>query len=309
MNHNVQSPKSFGQLLDQTFRLSKRYFKAFFLVILIITGPVYLFDALVLLASGTSFVTEVSSGDTFVDRIMSSVEQSESINIFSDLMMLLSGLILLVLGPVAMVAILHGVKDVYNGRAPEASDIMKRAFSRFGPIAISSIIVGLIFIAAIVVPFLFLVFFVIAGSMIEPFFAIGFTILLGLGLFLGIVLLAARLGFYLGPVAFEGDMPGISRSWELTKGQTWKLVGLFLIFILITTTITSVFDGILMFILGYSVLHTILISLITIILNTIMYVGFAVIYFDLKVRNDADDLKDLIADYEEGAAPTSTTDV
>ena len=44
-------------------------------------------------------------------------------------------------------------------------------------------------------------------------------------------------------------------------------------------------------------LLTLIISLASIFTTMIFSVGFAVMYLDLKVRHDADDLKDLIEDY------------
>ncbi|MFK4996927.1 hypothetical protein ACI2OX_03375 [Bacillus sp. N9] len=45
-------------------------------------------------------------------------------------------------------------------------------------------------------------------------------------------------------------------------------------------------------------LLSIIINLATIFTTLILSVGFAVMYFDLKIRHDADDLKDMIDEYK-----------
>ncbi|MUV37518.1 hypothetical protein JNUCC1_01324 [Lentibacillus sp. JNUCC-1] len=299
MNGNAQSPKSFGQILDYTFRLSKRYFKDFFLIVLIFTGPVYLIQALIELASGTSLVTGLSEGGSYLDRLVSSVDETANTSLFQDVLLMLTGLVSIILGPLAAVGIMHGVHHASRGERVDAGDLLRRPLAKLWPIIGSSLLVGVIFFAIVFVPLMIIIFMGVFGAFIEPISAILFSVLMGLGLMLGVALLAARWGFYLGPVAFENNTPGIGRSWHLSKGQTWKIVGIFLILFIITGTITSVIDFVMTLLMGYSVLHTVLTGVVTLVLNVIMYVGYAVVYFDLKVRNDADDLEGMIADYSQ----------
>ena len=62
MDKKFTTPKDFGEILDHTFQLTKNRFKDLFMILLIFMGPVYLFQAILQLLSGTSFFREVGSG-------------------------------------------------------------------------------------------------------------------------------------------------------------------------------------------------------------------------------------------------------
>ncbi len=63
-------PKSFGEILDHTFRLSKTHFKDFFMVMLLFMGPVYLLQALIELSSGVNFIRDMTVSENFSDIFM-----------------------------------------------------------------------------------------------------------------------------------------------------------------------------------------------------------------------------------------------
>lgn len=68
MDPQFNKPKGFGEILDHTFRLSKKRFKDFFLIFLILVGPVYLLDALLQLLGGTNFFREIDGGEAGLSR-------------------------------------------------------------------------------------------------------------------------------------------------------------------------------------------------------------------------------------------------
>ncbi|MFZ3579972.1 hypothetical protein ACOI1D_18825, partial [Virgibacillus sp. DJP39] len=126
---------------------------------------------------------------------------------------------------------------------------------------------------------------------------IAFGIILFLGLGLVVALLFVRWSFYLGVVAFGDDAPGLSRSWDLTRKQTWKLLGLYVIFTIIIVIVSSAVEVPAIFLLGNSVSYGIIINLVSLLTTVIFSVGYAIMYFDLKMRADAEDIKELIEDY------------
>ena len=51
-------------------------------------------------------------------------------------------------------------------------------------------------------------------------------------------------------------------------------------------------------VLGNSVLLTLIANLVTLITTMIFYVGYGVMYLDLKTRHDGDDIKEMLEDYK-----------
>ena len=121
--------------------------------------------------------------------------------------------------------------------------------------------------------------------------------MLTISLFLIGAFLLTRWSFFFGSVVLDKNSPGLTRSWRLSKGRTFKLIGLYIIFFLITTSIAVAIELSFSAFLGNSVLLGLIVSFTTLFTTLIMAVGYAVIYLDLKLRHDADDLRDLIDDY------------
>ncbi|WP_078380487.1 hypothetical protein [Sutcliffiella halmapala] len=300
MREQLNKPKGFGEILDVTFRLSKHRFKDFFMIFLILVGPIYLLQAIIQLAAGTSFLREVGEGNGWLEQLMASFDETEPVitsNLGADIGLILVGLISFFMYPVAQAAILYGVNQLKHNEDFTAGSLIKRSFSRFWPIIGSSILYGIIMFF-IIAPAIFLVvffgFFIVAfdlviGIIVTIFLAIGTAILVGY--------LLTRWSFYFGSVVIDKQAPGLSRSWKLSKGRTWVSMGLYIIFFLIISSISFAIELSFTLFLGNSVLLGMIVSLATLFTTFIMSVGYAVMYLDLKTRHDADDLKDMIDDY------------
>ncbi|MBM7600874.1 hypothetical protein JOC34_003288 [Virgibacillus halotolerans] len=299
MKEEFSKPKGFGEILDHTFRLCKNRFPDFFMIVLIVMGPIYLLQAIILLLSGTSFVREVGSGEMWFEQIVSTFDETRgTINNFgAEIGNSISMLLLLVFYPIAAAAVLFAIQRLRNGEDFTAGIVIKKAFSKFWGIFGSSLLVGIIAFGMIFVSILAVIFIGVFGAFIEPVTAIILSIILFLGAWLVIGLLFSRWGFYLGPVIFEGEIPGMGKSWRLTKKRTWKVLGLFLMLLLITGIIGYVVNIIFGLFLGNSVLFTVIAGVVSLFTAMIFMVGYAVIYFDLVTRHDGSDLKEMIADY------------
>lgn len=299
MKEDFNKPKSFGEILDHTFRLCKNRFPDFFMIALIVLGPVYLLQAIILLISGTSFVRELGSGDSWAEQVLAGFEgDPESINMGGEMGGSLVTLLFVIFYPIAIAAVLFAVQRLRNGEEFTAGVVIKQAYSKFWGIFGSSLLLGIIGFGMIFVSIFGIVFFGIFGAMVEPVSAIIISILLFLGIYLVIALLFSRWGFYLGPVIFEGEIPGMGKSWRLTKKRTWKTLGLFVILFLIAGVISYVINIIFGLFLGNSVLFTIIVDIVGLFTGVIFMVGYAVIYFDLVTRHGGSDLKEMIADYD-----------
>lgn len=128
------------------------------------------------------------------------------------------------------------------------------------------------------------------------------AVLVGLITFGGIFILVSyfsiRWGFYFPAVVFEKVSPGLGKSWRLTKKRFWPLLGLLIVLMIITTVIAWVFEVVITLILGASVLQSYLLALVYMALMVINIVTYSVVFFDLRVRNEAVDLKDMVDTYE-----------
>lgn len=299
MNTKFSKPKSFSEILDHTFSLSKNRFKDFFMILLILMGPVYILQAIIQLLSGVRFFRELGSGGAWYEQLLSGLSQSQApvTGIGAGIGLFFVGVLSFILFPVAEAAILFAINHIRKNEEYTVGSVIKKAFSRFWPIIGSSILFGLITFGLIFVPIFFLGITGIIGSMIHPAIGIILFILLLLGFAVAIGYLLTRWSFYFGSVVLDRESPGFSNSWRLTKNRTWILMGLYILFFLIISSISFAVEMTFSIFLGYSVLLTIIINLATLFTTMILSVGYGVMYLDLKLRNDADDLKEMIDDY------------
>jgi hypothetical protein len=301
LDTKFKKPKTFGEILDHTFSLSKNRFSDFFLILLILMGPVYLLQAIIQLFSGVNFFREIGSGEVWFEQILSSFDETAvpvAGNIGGDIALLLAGLFSIILFPVAEAAVLFAVNHIRNNEEYTVQSVIKEAFSRFWPILGSSILFGIIVFGIIIVPIIMVSLTGIFGVMIHPAIGIVFGILLFLGFAVGIGYLLTRWSFYFGSVVLDKESPGFTQSWRLTHKRTWTLMGLYIIFYIIIGTISSALELTFGIFLGNSVLLSIIVNLATILTTMFFTVGYAVMYLDLKIRHGADDLKDMIEDYK-----------
>lgn len=297
MQTKLNKPKGFGEILDLTFQLSKNKFKDFFLIMLLFMGPVYLLQAIVELAFGKSLFVEMGAGDSWFERILMSFDET-STNIGADLSIALVGLLSIFIFPIASAAVLVIIDRMRQGENIENPVAIRQALSRYWPMLGSNFLFGLVVFGVIFIPLIVVVIAVMIGSLIHIAVAIFLGIILFIGFGVGISYFLTRLSFYFGSVVLDEGTPGFNRSWTLSKQRPWVLLGLYLIFIFIMMSITTALELTFGMFLGNSVLLTVILGLANIFTTLILSVGFAVMYLDLKVRHDADDLKDLIDEYQ-----------
>ncbi|OXS64621.1 hypothetical protein B0G93_101196 [Bacillus sp. V-88] len=305
MNAQFSKPKRFGEILDHTFRLSKNHFKDFFLIVLVLLGPVYLLQALIELAAGVSFFRTVGTGETWFDGIVNSfsgefnAEPGQEVNLAAEMGTGLIGLITMILTPIAQAAILFSLNHMRKNENYSVKLVLKEAFSRFWPIIGSSILFYLIVFGLIFIPVVSGLFAGVFGvAFLEPGVGIIITaILLFLALALVIAYLLTRWSFYLGAAAIEQDAPGLGRSWRLTKKRVFTIIGLYIVFGLIIGIVNTAFELTFGLVLGNSVLYGMIINVVTLFTTMLGAIAFGVIFFDLKTRHDADDLNEMIDDY------------
>ncbi|WP_225942053.1 hypothetical protein [Sporosarcina limicola] len=293
VDERLNRPKGFGEILDLTFSLSKNKLRDFFFISLIFMGPIYLIQALISLASGVSFFREFGVGEAWHEKIISSFDGTESVSLGTTLV----GITSFFLFPVASAATLLVVNRIRKNEAYTIISAIKQAFSRYGPIIGSSILFSLITIGLIFVSVMIVIFIFIAAAASSSTIGVVLGITLSLTIAIGIAYLLTRWSFYFGSAVLGEGSPGFTRSWKLTRNRGWPLIGLYIIFSLIIGVINVTIEFTFGMFLGNSVLLSMIISLASIFTTMIFSVGYAVMYLDLKVRHDADDLKEMIEDY------------
>ncbi|RFB18829.1 hypothetical protein DZB84_00815 [Bacillus sp. HNG] len=302
MNTKFSQPKGFGEILDLTFSLSKKRFRDFFTILLIFMGPVYILEAVILLASGTSFFREVGPGDDWISQIANSFDETvvaENIGLGGALGTMFIAILGLILFPVAEAALLMALNHIRKNEEYTISSVIKKAFSRFWAMLGSNIVFGLIVFGFFFVSVLIIVPIGIFGAIAFPIIGVLFAIVLGLGLFVGLGYLLTRWGFYFGSVVLDYESPGLSRSWHLSKKRGWVLFGLYIVFFLIISAISFAIETTFSIFLGNSVLLSLIVNFTTIFTTLLFAVGYGVMYLDAKVRHDAEDLDEMIEGFNE----------
>jgi hypothetical protein len=300
MDTKFNKPKGFGEILDHTFSLTKNRFKDFFLILLIFMGPVYLLQAIIQLAAGTSFFRELGSGDAWFEQILSGFTENGTIEtngLGPDIGIIIVGLIGGILGLVAEAAILFAIANIRKNDEYTVGSVIKQAFSRFWPMIGSSILFGIISGLIIIIPIILVTVTAIFGFQANPVLGVLGAIVLFLGFAVGIGLLLTRWSFYFASAVLDKDSPGLDRSWRLSRKRTWTLMGLYIVFYLIIYAIEVAVQLTFGLFLGNSVLLSLISNLVTLITTMIFSVGYAVMYLDLKTRHEGDDLKDMIENY------------
>ncbi|WP_416147260.1 hypothetical protein ACM26V_13630 [Salipaludibacillus sp. HK11] len=300
MKKLFSGPKGFGEILDLTFQLSKSRFKDFAKIFLIIMGPIILLEALVQFAYGMSFFRETGPGSNWFEQIVSSFEGNEaefSTNLAADLMILFLAFINMLLFPIAMAAVLIVVNHLRKGEEYTVGSVIKQAFSRFWAILGSNILLFLIIMGLIFVPVMMII---VGAFVVDGFIAVIIIgLLAGLAYALGFSLFFTRISFYFGSVVIDKVTPGFIKSWKLSRSRTWVLFGLYVVLYLIIGLINVASEATFGIFLGNSVLMLLINNFVWLFTSIILSVGYAVMFFDLKTRNHGDDVKDLLADYNE----------
>lgn len=295
LDNLFERPKRFSEILDLTFQLSRKHFASFMKILLIIIGPFILIEAAISLFSGVNFFRGIGEGVTFLERFVNTITEEEFLLQGNELWNTIFLFITVLFYPFAMAAILYAVNNIRKGETYSIGDVIKRAFSRFFPLLGSNILFFLILLGMLVflIFVLFMIFSVIF-TVLSEFVGFWLTFILIIAFYFIIAFFVTRLSFYLGVVVIDDIKPGFGRSWRLTKQRWLPLLGIYFVLSIITSIINSMAQLTFVAFLGYSVLYLLLENLIILFTWMIISVAYAVVFFDLKVRHDGDDLIEMI---------------
>jgi len=310
----VEKPLSFGEILDVTFKIVKKNFGKLLLILLVLIGPLYILQLIAMISGGSAIVQDPSAGLRFwenTDGIEGIADPFAGYGTIQMALYIISSILLgLLAAPVAYGALIIAVDQIRRADRVEVGDSIRKAFSRYGALLGGIIVTSLIFLAIFaVITIIFVVYVLVAigpgvmsgGDFFPPVSGtpIFVMILLGLVSFVVFVYLLTRWSFFFPAIVFEKVSPGLGKSWRLTRNNFWRLVGLYIVIVIITSILSAIFQYIPVLILGSSLLTTVISDAIALIITLISATAYAVIYFDLRIRNEAADLKEIVASFED----------
>jgi hypothetical protein len=308
-------PMGIGQLVDRSFQLYRKHFVKLMLLMLILFGPIYLLQSL-LLSNGEvtrtdSLFQQLQDGSSYEDMLASLESNSNSTGIWQIivLIVIVVPILLIIIAPVAVSTIVHMVRAFLSGEPiPEVGELLSKAFRRLGPLAGSSVLVGLILFGIYIVTVIAIVLLIVLGAVIvgaangfgDTSPGIGmilFMVFGGIALLFGMVLLLSyfviRFCYYLPFVALGEESIGIGRSWTITRKSFWRLFLMYLVLTIILYTIISVTSLLLTFFTG-GLTSQLLQSMVSIVLMPLWFIPYVLSFFDLRARNEGNGLEDLI---------------
>jgi len=319
MNQTPLAPMGVGKLLDRSFSLYRQHFGAFFLLALLLFGPLLLLQNLLLMdLTSMPFLYQETTQEEFLESLAERFTSSdafltESIALILVYVFLILPITTLVCYPQLIGSGLLMTKAAVEGQPVGLMPSLRQSFRRFWPMVGSTILYILIMIGIFFAFTLFCVLFfvlcaVAIGVSFEGMFTgsddIGsvFAILLILAAYfvflVGIMLVPGffilRWGFYLPHVLLEDEGIGLGKSWRLTKGNFWRLFALYFVLMVIYSTLSGGMQIMLAGALGTSLVSSVLQILISCLLMPWMVIVYALAYLDLRVRKEGTDLQALL---------------
>lgn len=302
-------PLVISEMLDAMFQIIKRNFAALFLISIILLAPFYLIQGVLFWNGGLSFFRQETEGPWYMVFMDKSLEEMVANFSIPQLLSLFAVWFLLfyILMPMAEAATLVAIDQIRRGEKIQPIACIKKAFSRFwaligGSIVYGVIVFGLIFLVSLVIGALIGLIWLTDGFFgIQALFvsAIILAVLLGIGGLIGLIYISVRLSFYFAVIVFEKVSPGITQSWNLTRKSFWRAFLMATNVMILSWIISGAFEVLFTFLLGYSVLGILLLDFVNIFTYMLVFVGYGVVFFDLKLRNEGTDLKTMMNEYRQ----------
>ncbi|MUT64632.1 hypothetical protein [Paenibacillus sp. NEAU-GSW1] len=312
-------PARIGEVLDRSFQLYRKHFVTAYTLALILMGPLYLLQNLLLLNDASFLPQDGMSVEQSFERYAEASNglNGDQLNVgYILFLFLFMPLYLVFVAPAAAASQLHVVLAAAEGRAMRIGELLKRGFAPYWRITGNSVLFGLIMIGVYIVLFMAIMAFVFifmllavgigAGFMTlsdDPFgggvaaiilFVIVYLLLVA-GVTAGLAFFAIRFGFYLPVLTLEHGSSPLARSWKLTKGSFWRVYATFLVVMLVSSIFIIGGYVISIGIFKLSIIGQILYVLIMLLALPLILLTYGVVYFDLKGRSEGADIANDLA--------------
>ncbi|GIV98492.1 MAG: hypothetical protein KatS3mg057_3149 [Herpetosiphonaceae bacterium] len=289
-------PMSLSQILDETFSLYRRNFSTFAAIAVFMALPGLVLSLMLTALTLSDLTTHIQDLERELarGRIQDPSELLPLLQPFLSLgavSLIISALDFFVFRSLGEAASAIGVRDAYAQQA-SAGTALAEALRRIVPLVIWALLLSLI----VLVPLL-LLGLVVAAMIINEgsAFRVLFCLLLPLWpivfLYLGIKLI-----FGSRVIALEGA--GISqawsRSWQLTKGAFWRVVGVTLAISILVAVLSTIIGGVAGLVpalligdsLAGSIISSALSAIVGALIAPITYIGITLLYYDLRRQHD-----------------------
>ena len=328
MDQRPFAPMGVGKILDQSFSLYRSHFGVFVLLALLWMGPFLLLQDFALkdVSNMPLLYQESASEDAWealAEKFIASEElMTDNIALLLIFSFVILPLMTLVAYPQLLGATFLITKGAVEGEKIELKQAVKQSFRRFWPLVGSTavymlialgIIIGLMLVFGLVV-FLFVLAFgetdpFAMGSDINPILIVLLVIAAYLVFLAAIILVPGffllRWGFYLPHVLEARGGLGIGNSWGLTKGNFWRLFGMYMVVMILYSMFSGGVQMVITAGLGISILGTLIMMIAHCLLMPWGMIVYSLAYLDLRVRREGTDLQMMLA--PEASEPAATT--
>lgn len=272
-------PMTLGELLGESLRFIKKHYLALTLITFGLAGPYYLVDLI-----GSAFTPQPNLTKTIITSLTDYyTEKTGKLSFYfhwsfqQGLFFFMSSLCFIFLTPLASASIVALLKKDEENHTATAQSAMTFAFSRYWPLIGSNVIYAFYFYGLLVLAGL-LIFFV--NLALGPIAFILFLVVAAFLIFLNI-----RWSFFAPAVLFGEAMPGLKKSWHLTKDHFWRLFLWFFVLNIIASIIESILNYLFGLFFDPGFIREALKDIVALFVRFIPDVGLAFMYFDLLARN------------------------
>jgi hypothetical protein len=262
-------PLSFGELLDEIFRVYRRHFWLFVSIALLLALPSLVLQIVSGQADQVGFSASLLGGATGGGSEQDARPPDLNLAALGLQYLLAIALIPFAEGAIALAAI-----DTALGRPVTLASCFRRVLRRYWAL------LGVALLGVVLLPLFFclpvFVWILVRWSMAVP------------------ALLAER----------RGPVQAIQRSWELTRDNWWRLFGILLVVVLIQVVMNSLLGAaglpiaILIPFVSNLVRGAVAVTVSTLgtaLVTPILYLCVVLLYFDLRIRKESFDLDQLAA--------------
>lgn len=285
-------PQTVGGLLDTTFRLYRRYFLPFLVLTICIDLPYLILESIFNIHS-QSLLSSIIQDAQNPTRMQQDLFAQTPIVAGAFGFMLLSALIVT---PLLYGSILHMVVSLqYDGQSTPTGSwtAFRHAWRRLLVVLGTNLLRWLIFVVCLavgggVIAGIGVLFSVIGLTSAAVAVAVTLLSITGFVFFIWLVVKMA----FVPSTTLEEDISfitAIKRSFELTRGNMWRIVGYYIVIELIIFVVTTGF-GLIFSVVPGKVLQSILTDLFSVLVTPFSLVAMANLYLDLRIRTEAPDL-------------------
>jgi hypothetical protein len=276
-------PLAVGDVLDETFRIYRRHFRAFVIIMGAIAVPSTILSIVITVLAGLL-------GASFDGG-------AAAIGVLAALLIMVPvGIVIGLAQVVAAAAVIRVASDAILGQPIDVGASFREGLGRLGSLLWGGFLTGLV-----------------TGVLVLTCLGIPFAIYLGLGWMLLIPLVMLE-GL--------GATDAMGRSWQLVSGHRWRLLIVSILIGLIGFLLVSIPTGIFSFVAQIAIMalrssqmailasqigNTIFQAIGQTLFGSIFYITLTLLYYDLRVRKEAFDLQQRVS-YADPPPPASSVD-